>query len=715
LPDQYDLGLSTFIEPVFKTCSPDNISVQVTLINNGSIVHDFTTDPITLHLNVKSQSGVVSPYDTVISVVSGKLDLFKSEEYTFSNMVDVSIADDYYLTAWITNRLDTLPLNDTIRKTYSTIKIQLPVDENFSNGIPPEFYVKGNTSSQWIPVTEGIDADTVVKPVFGTSMLMFSGNIGAITELITGKLELQGITSPKLEFWYFHDTVYADDYLDVNITLDGENYITALSLLKQDATYGWKSYEVDLSPYANESCVNIIFESMSLSRSSVAQYIDRIRITAQQDIAVTGILTDYSACALQNKELKVVLSNLTYLILNYSMNPTDVILEIEGTSFTFTKSLQTDLLLGFASDTITMTSNFNFAPGTYRLKAYFTAKLDENPLNDTLVTTININPALSVRIHPESGETVNCLTGGFAVSQTISIYNTGNMDVSNIGLILQIDTGEIVNALYTTLNETYMGTISAGDSVLYSFMNPYIVPRNATYYIRAIAYLLCDSSMVNSTTAITECADIHNLSMVSIDNPPTNQTDVIGSTTNIVVSVQNESDNRRFSNVAITALIEDENGIMLSSCLGNISNIEPSRTEQFTIAESYTIPNEAVYFIKVYLTAQDNYPEDDTLIIRRETNVGISSIGENNVFTLGQNIPNPAGNSTRIDYSIPETGEVVFHVHSVSGQLLYSQTIESPSGKQSLEVNTNTLAAGIYFYSIEYKGQRLVKRMSIQK
>ncbi|MDR1180872.1 MAG: T9SS type A sorting domain-containing protein, partial [Bacteroidales bacterium] len=71
-------------------------------------------------------------------------------------------------------------------------------------------------------------------------------------------------------------------------------------------------------------------------------------------------------------------------------------------------------------------------------------------------------------------------------------------------------------------------------------------------------------------------------------------------------------------------------------------------------------------------------------------------------------------NTTRIEYNIPETGDVIFYVHSVSGQLLYSQTIEAASGKQSLELNTSSFAAGIYFYSIEYKGQRLVKRMIVQ-
>jgi hypothetical protein len=101
-------------------------------------------------------------------------------------------------------------------------------------------------------------------------------------------------------------------------------------------------------------------------------------------------------------------------------------------------------------------------------------------------------------------------------------------------------------------------------------------------------------------------------------------------------------------------------------------------------------------------------------IKRETTTVGITSTEEMGGFTLGQNIPNPSNNATLINYSVPEAGEVVFHVHSISGQLLYSKTIEASRGNQSIELNTSTLAAGIYFYSMEYKGQRLVKRMSVK-
>jgi hypothetical protein len=140
----------------------------------------------------------------------------------------------------------------------------------------------------------------------------------------------------------------------------------------------------------------------------------------------------------------------------------------------------------------------------------------------------------------------------------------------------------------------------------------------------------------------------------------------------------------------------------------------------YTFTQPYTVPNDTVYYLTVYTNSYDLYLYNDTVRERRETvekptTPAVKGIDGIAGFALGQNIPNPATNTTRIDYSIPEAGEVVFHLQSASGQLLYSKTIEAASGKQSLEVNTSTLAAGIYIYSIEYKGQRIIKRMSVQK
>jgi hypothetical protein len=229
--------------------------------------------------------------------------------------------------------------------------------------------------------------------------------------------------------------------------------------------------------------------------------------------------------------------------------------------------------------------------------------------------------------------------------------------------------------------------------------------------MRITAYT-CDSSLV-TVTPLTECADLDDISITGLVNP-SGQTDMAGVAENIVVSLKNESDNKAFT-VTVTALIENENGVALNSRVGTV-NIEPSSTIPFTFMEGYNVPNDSVYYIRAYLTNTDNYPQNDTLFVKRyTTNVAIASLEGKNEFTLGQNIPNPANNTTRIDYSLPEAGKLIFHVYSISGQLLSSSTIEAEHGKHSLELNTTTLSAGIYFYSMEYKGQRLVKRMSIKK
>ncbi len=82
---------------------------------------------------------------------------------------------------------------------------------------------------------------------------------------------------------------------------------------------------------------------------------------------------------------------------------------------------------------------------------------------------------------------------------------------------------------------------------------------------------------------------------------------------------------------------------------------------------------------------------------------------------MEQNIPNPANTVTIIRYSILESDEIIFRIHSMNGKLLYNKTIQSVSGINAIEIKTSGLPAGIYMYSMEYKGQRIVKRMSIKR
>jgi len=88
---------------------------------------------------------------------------------------------------------------------------------------------------------------------------------------------------------------------------------------------------------------------------------------------------------------------------------------------------------------------------------------------------------------------------------------------------------------------------------------------------------------------------------------------------------------------------------------------------------------------------------------------------ENTNMTLGQNIPNPASNSARIDYSVVEAGQVTFTLYSINGQTLLQQTEYATEGNHQLELNTTDLANGMYFYSMDFNGKRIVKKMNVKK
>ncbi|MDR1459870.1 MAG: T9SS type A sorting domain-containing protein, partial [Bacteroidales bacterium] len=713
-PALADLSLAEPLTITNVSCSGDSSAMQVALENKTTADYRFSKDTLVINYEIINPMQTVYkgsiPYTGSIAAgATGIIELIPSFAIFYAGSYDIKV--------WLSSPSDNTPYYDTLRYTYVSNRVALPVDEDFSSGIPTLFNVQGdNSPAMWRQIPQGMGVDTAVVPVFGTGILAFTGDKGAMTTLATRQMDLSQTTQPSLSFWYFHDTIPCEDYTDVRITIDGgATYNTLYSLTKYNPVYGWKQYSADLPAYAINQCVALVFEAMEKSNGDVTQYIDRILITARQDIAVSEILTsELSVCDLQNKEIKVVMSNLSIPVLDYTTNPTTLTLEVKetGQMHIYDTLLSSRTLGSFISDTITLATGFNFATGNYTLKAYFSSILDVDRNNDTLVVAVVINPALSVQVQSES--TPNCLAGELTVHPSITINNTGNMDLSDIDLTIQIDTGDNNPAVYALFREIYADTILAGNNATYTFSNSYTVPWNARYDVRATVYLSCDSAMANATNMIPECVDVKDLRIVSIDNPTTGTIDNIGSSIQVRAMLNNRSDGDIFNSLPVTYSVTNSQGIQTESSTENIT-VGLSETISHTFTIPYTVPNDTVYYITVYIESRDNYRNNDTMTIRRETNnVSVETL-EGNVFTLGQNIPNPAKSTTRIDYSIPEAGEIVFHVQSVSGQLLYSKTIEAASGINSLELNTNTLAAGIYIYSIEYKGQRLVKRMSVQK
>lgn len=136
--------------------------------------------------------------------------------------------------------------------------------------------------------------------------------------------------------------------------------------------------------------------------------------------------------------------------------------------------------------------------------------------------------------------------------------------------------------------------------------------------------------------------------------------------------------------------------------------------------------NEMVYnFNATYISMLGNYifcvetqlsndmnPANDR-ICKTVGGVGMDE-NQENIFTLEQNTPNPAQNTTVIGFNIPKDGQIVFKLTNALGQKVYEETDTKTAGRHIIQLDTRNLATGVYYYSVEYDEQRLVRQMVVQ-
>lgn len=97
----------------------------------------------------------------------------------------------------------------------------------------------------------------------------------------------------------------------------------------------------------------------------------------------------------------------------------------------------------------------------------------------------------------------------------------------------------------------------------------------------------------------------------------------------------------------------------------------------------------------------------------------ISTVGQpeapTSLYSLEQNIPNPAVNNTSIAFTLPENKTITLSIYNSLGQVVavpINQTF-FPSGKHSVDLNISNLAEGIYFYKLS--GYQETKKLLIKR
>ena len=148
-----------------------------------------------------------------------------------------------------------------------------------------------------------------------------------------------------------------------------------------------------------------------------------------------------------------------------------------------------------------------------------------------------------------------------------------------------------------------------------------------------------------------------------------------------------------------------------------IYHLDPGDTMMYTSTHHFEVTNPRTYWeVKARVVIEnDKDPYNNSKRVIICTNVGLPDYQDGESVYLGQNEPNPTMTATRIPYSIPEPGKVKLEVTTSYGQIIYTDVQEAAQGVNRFEMKTSDLAAGIYFYTILYKGVVLTKKMVVGK
>jgi hypothetical protein len=103
--------------------------------------------------------------------------------------------------------------------------------------------------------------------------------------------------------------------------------------------------------------------------------------------------------------------------------------------------------------------------------------------------------------------------------------------------------------------------------------------------------------------------------------------------------------------------------------------------------------------------------------IRVQLGTWVPNVGDykNEVFDLGQNMPNPASESTRIPFTLHQSASTSLTITDLSGRVVFVEDQGTlPSGTHVVELNAANLASGNYLYTLQANGAVITRKMTIE-
>ncbi len=92
---------------------------------------------------------------------------------------------------------------------------------------------------------------------------------------------------------------------------------------------------------------------------------------------------------------------------------------------------------------------------------------------------------------------------------------------------------------------------------------------------------------------------------------------------------------------------------------------------------------------------------------------GVAEMLNLNAFDVAQSYPNPADETATISYTTPNSTKIQLNVYNMLGGLVYSESATSQKGMNKIELETASMTAGMYVYTVSNGVKTVTKRMTI--